>query len=285
MSLNRIFSSPLFTFLIGENEEPISVHAAAIAKQSKALDTLINGPMVEAQVRSVSLRDVSVEDFLKFCQFAYTGDYSTPSSTTRAETSLPSKADEKYPASDPPSAKAAVLAPPPSPLSDEDTWASFRAKTKKVPSKTTLLRESFDRQSYCPVPPKQQFHDACQIVTNGKCTEDYSPVFLAHARLYVLADKYGVESLKCLCLDKIHKTLVNFTLYKESIGDIAELVRFSYCNDHTPDDANDDLRALVLKFVASRHDDIGDSEPFLSLVEEGGVFARDLWIFTRKHLF
>lgn len=272
---NRIFRSQLFTFLIGENEEPVQVHAAAIAKQSKALNTLINGSMVEAQVRSVSLRDVSLEDFLKFCEFAYTGDYSTPSSTTRAETSSPSKADEE--------AVPVPSQPPPQPAR-EDPWASYTMKKKAQPSKTTLLRESFDNHSYCPVLPSQQFLDTCQIMTNSKCTEDYTPVFLGHARLYVLADKYGVESLKYLCLDKIHETLVNFKLYKESIGDITELIRFSYCNDHTPDDVNDDLRALVLKFVASRHDLIGDSEPFLALVEEGGVFMRDLWIFTRKNL-
>ena len=279
----------MFTFLIGENEEPIVVHAAAIAKQSKALDTLINGSMIEAQVRSVSLIDVSMEDFLKFCEFAYTGDYSTPSSTTRAETNSSSKLDGQNPTFDPAAADEAVpedvpATPVPAP-EEELFWdGTFKKKGKKPtkPSKTTLLREAFEKQSYCPMPPKQQFLDDCQIVTNEKSTEDYAPVFLTHARLYVLADKYGVENLKYLCLDKIHKTLVHFTLYEESIGDIIELIRFTY--DHTPDSANDDLRELVVKFVASRHDVIGESEPLLSLLEEGGVFPRHLWIFTRNNL-
>ena len=76
-------------------------------------------------------------------------------------------------------------------------------------------------------------------------------MFLAHARLYVIAEKYGVHSLKYLCLHKLHETSVKFTLYKESVEDVAELIRFSYCNDNTPDEGSDELRALILTYVVS----------------------------------
>jgi hypothetical protein len=275
----------LFTFYIGKNENPIAVHAAAIAKQSKALQILISGPMVEAQVRSAYLSDVSEEDFLKFCEFAYTGDYSTPSHTIRAEMDLqstvyddcpPPVVEEQYPEESYPEEPPAAERPP----------SSIAAiSMKRFGTKTTAsLRKSFKEQSYCPVLPRQAFLDSCKIVTNHGNMEDYTPVFLAHARLYALAEKYGVESLKRLTLHKLHKTLKSFTLYEQSIEDVVELIRFSYCNDHTPDEGNDELRALVLKFVASRHDIIGESEPFLSLLEEGGVFVRDFWIFVRKQL-
>ena len=77
---------------------------------------------------------------------------------------------------------------------------------------------------------------------------------------------------------------MDFTLYEEGIGDIVELIRFSYSNDNTPDDIDDALRALVLKYAASRHDQLGSAEPFLSLVEAGGLFARDLWSYCRENL-
>jgi hypothetical protein len=34
--------------------------------------------MVEASTRTATLDDIETEDFVRFCQFAYTGDYSTP---------------------------------------------------------------------------------------------------------------------------------------------------------------------------------------------------------------
>jgi hypothetical protein len=72
----RIFNSHLFTFLVGEAAEPVVVHAAAIAEQSNALDKLINGGMAESRGRSARISDVSKKDFVRFCQFAYSGDYS-----------------------------------------------------------------------------------------------------------------------------------------------------------------------------------------------------------------
>lgn len=268
----------MFTFFVGEKQAKVPVHAAAIAKQSWVLDRLINGHMIEAQTLSASLSDVSEEDFVKFCEFAYTGDYPTSPCTTIAgceEAEEENSTAEGEPPGEP-------GPPPPSPPPDE--WASWGKKKPKKPSRTALLRTDFDSKSYCPVLPRQTFLDACQVVGNSKCTENYTPVFLGHARLYVLAEKYGVEPLKRLTLHKLHKTLVDFALFEKRMEDIAELVRFSYCNDNTRDGGNDDLRALVLNFVASRHAEIGGSEPFLSLVEECGVFARDFWLFVQENL-
>jgi len=50
-------------------------------------------------------------------------------------------------------------------------------------------------------------------------------------------------------------------------------------------DANDALRVLVLEFAASRHDLLGSTDAFRPLMEEGGAFVRDLWIFTEKKNF
>jgi hypothetical protein len=113
-----------------------------------------------AQIRSASLSYVSVEDFTKFCEFAYTGDYSTPSCTTRAERSLSSNTDDEDSTSNTKEGAAQVVvellpSPPPTPQ-EEDEWANFLPKKKaKKPPKTTLLREFFKNQSYCSVPPRQ----------------------------------------------------------------------------------------------------------------------------------
>lgn len=111
--------------------------------------------------------------------------------------------------------------------------------------------------------------------------EDYTPVFLAHARLYTFADKYGITTLKVLCLQKLHQTLVKFTLYTARIGDILELARYAFSSDNTPDrkDGVDDLRKVVFKYMVSELDTIRKSEDFISLLEEGGPFASDLCVY------
>lgn len=73
--------SDQFTFRIGGHGKKFVVHSAAFALQSKALDCLMNGNMIEGSNRSAIWGDVDEEDFIRFCQFAYTGDYTTPSPT------------------------------------------------------------------------------------------------------------------------------------------------------------------------------------------------------------
>jgi hypothetical protein len=72
---DRILTSPIFTFLIGEDKTEFKVHSSAIAKQSDALHALINQPMAEAASRTVVMKDVNCSTFVRFCRFAYTGDY------------------------------------------------------------------------------------------------------------------------------------------------------------------------------------------------------------------
>jgi hypothetical protein len=83
---------------------------------------------------------------------------------------------------------------------------------------------------------------SCEVVKPTSHLENCAPVFLAHARLYVFAVKYGVEMLKCLALEKLHKTLSGFTFFESRIDDVVELARYSYCNGNTPDERNDQLR-------------------------------------------
>lgn len=71
-------NSSQFTFYIGKTKKPFLVHAAAIADHSPVLSALIYGPMLEAKTKSVTLDDMVEADFIRFCQFAYAGDYNPP---------------------------------------------------------------------------------------------------------------------------------------------------------------------------------------------------------------
>lgn len=67
-----------------------------------------------------------------------------------------------------------------------------------------------------------------EIRENKDSLEDYTPVFLGHARLYIFAEERMIDDLKTLCLHKLHKTLMSFTLCEDRRTDIVELVRYAY---------------------------------------------------------
>ncbi|KFY94697.1 hypothetical protein V498_03766 [Pseudogymnoascus sp. VKM F-4517 (FW-2822)] len=299
-----VFTSPQFTFGIGENNVKVTVHAAAIAKQSQALDRLINGPMEEAQTGIARFEDVHEDTFVRVCQFAYTGDYETPVFIQRPKSGLP---DTPSSMSSPPNVHAnepgeIVEEPEPEPAEPEPAepepaepepaepelaelepefgvWSSFGAKRQKKPkksSKSRVLRDSFDKKDFDVETPRLGAKYRCEVRQNSSAEEDYTSVFLGHAHLYVFADKWGIEVLKTLSLHKLHKTLLTFTLYAERLSDVVELVRYTYA--HTPDLAHemDDLRSLVMEYLTCEVTYLIHSPEFDPLVEEGGTFARDL---------
>ncbi|KAB8225822.1 hypothetical protein BDV33DRAFT_163377 [Aspergillus novoparasiticus] len=112
---------------------------------------------------------------------------------------------------------------------------------------------------------------------NTQLNEDFTPVFLGHARLYVLADKYGIESLTQLVLEKLKQTLNDFKLSAANVTDIIELVRFTYA--HTPRlvTGKNELRTLVMMFIISSIGQIGETESFQELLGDGGDFVVDFW--------
>lgn len=114
-----------------------------------------------------------------------------------------------------------------------------------------------------------------KFAPRGNCDpkNDFTPVFLGHANLYILADKYGIVSLADLVLGKLAMTLSCFTLCKDDIDVVAELVRASY-QDTMPNDA---LRTLVTTYIVSVLGQIGENTGFQKLLSEGGDFVVDFW--------
>ena len=65
------------------------------------------------------------------------------------------------------------------------------------------------------------------------------------------------------------------------MGDIVELARFACSSDHIPDRAEDgqidELRDLVVNYIASEFESIGRVAIFVAFLEEGGEFISDFW--------
>jgi hypothetical protein len=296
---NSAFSSKQFVFVVGEGQAEFSVHAAVISKQSKALDVLINGPMAEASDGKAIFEDIQEDTFIRFCQFAYTGNYTTPEFTHKPAVEPPdicpsvalshdasaTDRDDSRPIEEPIEEPSIELesepVPEPEPVPDDNEFWGLKpknSKKSKKPSKSRLLRQSLDDKLYNIETIRTVITARCEVRQNSSPTEDYTKVFLGHAHLYVFAEKWGIEDLKTLALFKLHKTLVSFTLYAARRPDIVQLLRCAYSNDHTPDlvDAVDDLRSLVMLYTACEVENLIHCPEFLSLIGEGGQLAQDL---------
>ena len=296
--------------MIGSSKTLFTIHRALVVHHSEPLGALVSGPLREAKEGCAWLEDVDEHTFSQVGQYFYTGDYKATdpaiildSSNVPAENSNPAGelanetrfkdnvhgmdegfglAVEEEPVGEP---GLAPLEPPvynTLPGWNFDANLSKGYKKKKgspmfsdgppaaVKSKKSLLWEDFKSLSYPRSGPEfkpRKNHEAC---------EDYTEVFLGHARLYVFADKYSIDHLRSLCLQKLHQTLVKFTLYEERVGDIVELLRYGYSNtaDHT--NSHDALRLLIIRYAACVVEKLLRNEDFRSLLEDPGQLAKDL---------
>ena len=274
-----MFRSKQFVFIIGEAQAEFTVHAAIIAKQSKALNALINGSMKEAFAGKAVFEDIDEDTFIRFCQFAYTGDYTTPDFVQTPAVEMP---DIVRPAllndGEPVPDEPVPHGPVPEPA--ESGWGTIGQKPKKAMklSKSSRLRQSLHDQFNDTETTSMSSAARCEVRQNSDPSEDYSTVFIGHAQLYVFADKWGIESLKTLTLFKLHGTLTTFTLYEARCPDIVELLRYAFSNTHTPDlvDGVDDLRSLIMLYTACEVESLIHCPEFLLLIGDGGQLAQDL---------
>ena len=54
----RIFNTPVIKFVVGKEEKEMMMHTVLVAEQSRALRSLVNGPMKEAQNNTVGTTTV-----------------------------------------------------------------------------------------------------------------------------------------------------------------------------------------------------------------------------------
>ncbi|KAI9783212.1 MAG: hypothetical protein M1839_004052 [Geoglossum umbratile] len=302
LSVKRIVTSTPFKFVVGKDGDTITVHSALAASHSRPLDALINGRMSEAQNGFAVLDDIDRQTFVRFCQYVYTGNYAAADPEILLDSSTIGTLDSAEQDCDIPGPLAVLndrrevepeFSESVSNLDNDATewisWSSSRRNRRKEKGvhypeetqpasppppqsrKSVLWTRFKELSSPIPAPPPQP-------CPNNEPLEDYTPVLLSHAHIYVFADKYDIPPLKMLALRKLRRTLVNFTLYPERIGDIVELARYSYAN--TPELSSgavgggaDALRELVLDYLVCKVEYVVESEKFLLLMEEGGALA------------
>lgn len=289
-SSQSIYSSTPFKFVVDGN--PYYIHAELVSRHSDPLDRMINGQMAEAQKGFAILEEVDESTFERFMEWAYKGYYTAADFKLKAS-SPPSRISsskedcettesiQDRPAATPPTdymepaaeMEPVILERYIEDQTDDWGWGGFKsgkgskkAKTKHELKASFIGREYTVRQTTISIPPTR---------ANRGPNEDYTEVFLSHARLYVFADKYAILPLKTLALEELHNTLAIYTLYRERTGDILALLRYAYAN--TGESARgDNLRILLRDFVGRGMGVLLKDERFIDLmIEDGGPLLRD----------
>lgn len=275
-----------------------------MAYHSAPLKVLMKGSMREAQNGFAELEDVDEQTFVRFCEYAYIGDYTAAQYEVLLDSSV--TAEQNACLQDNVTADSYL---PSSEITPEEQRDFLAAKKRDKKKKAVMSDLNFDISCVvCGHTPalaitssgKQNLINDFQgryypvsIPTSqprrksGEC-EDYTNLFLCHSRIYVFAEKYDIASLRMLALHKLHQMLKTFKVCGKRIGDIVNLVQYSYNNDNTRDNEVgqeiDSLRKLVIHYVACVFEIVARDNSFLSLMEEGGPFVRDLMNMLLKRM-
>ncbi|KAH8726983.1 hypothetical protein GQ44DRAFT_791088 [Phaeosphaeriaceae sp. PMI808] len=293
-SFADLIQSDIFTFYIGKDKKPIEIHSGIVAATSNYFQTLVNGNILEAKTRSAEIKDIEPEDFARFVEYAYRNDYTVPK-WIYDESPEPDSNEVRYMLSSNSVDFDNVI------LGKEGGYVPphLRAKMKLTTAKksrafdenvsensTSDLRSGFKERSYMSGGnPRRGMLKGFSAKSNSAAHQNFTPVLLAHARLYSFADMRLIHSLRNLTLHKLHRTLASFKLYEQRVGDMVQLVRWAYDNGSNRAESGelDDLRQLVVEYMACEVDTVGNHKEFKALLEEGGEFVSDFWSIVMKY--
>lgn len=110
-------------------------------------------------------------------------------------------------------------------------------------------------------------------------THNYRLVFLAHAKVYALAQLQGVRALQNMALQRLSAVLV--TIWSVDHGshlvqNIVELLDYVYTHTNTPADTEEPMRKVVSQFVALNFPALQSEEAMRTIMKQGGDLVGDL---------
>lgn len=115
---------------------------------------------------------------------------------------------------------------------------------------------------------------------NTAAPQDYTEVFLSHAKLYVLGGIYDIPALRQLSFHRLYATLKNFVLFPSRMNDIATLARYIFENTRI----EDKIRDMVIIYYSCIIEDALKYPGVQSLIEDLPGFAYGLMIQMSKRL-
>ncbi|EXJ94856.1 hypothetical protein A1O1_03254 [Capronia coronata CBS 617.96] len=307
------YSHP-FKILVGPEKRAVHIHSGLLKQHSETLAALVGGGMTEAQELCAHLEDIEPDTFIRFMEFAYTGDYTVPNPELQCFSS-DGVAGQSLPGLDNQEMEGVGVDAPNNPVSppkettnwdiESDFWRFPRASKRNSKNHTGLRNPWFERSNADVVTPPEAIEEpgfgiqrprdskwwrefksksqpreprAWEPRANQRPDEDYGPVLLSHAYLYVFSDRYSIKPLQELVLQKLRLTLCKFTLFPERAGDVVELLKYTYANTMDHDEGIDKLRNLVTEYVVCQIHAIATNPDFLEYLKEEGFAAKDLMV-------
>ena len=230
-------ASELFRFAVGPQRREFTIHSALVARQSPALDTLVNGAFAEARNKHAALESVDEETFALFTRYAYSGNYDLLAASAWPETrrreiektrEWGKNLFEPYNDTYAPRARSGRLGV---------LWTRFKT-----------IANRFKRSGFYPD-------------HKGDDMNSQADIFRRHAKMYIFADCYGISDLMNLALNNLGERLITFELSDETVGDILDLLR--YCDDAA---VPGELKSFVFLYAASQADTLWRSPDFRECV-------------------
>ncbi|KAI4598823.1 hypothetical protein KJ359_002716 [Pestalotiopsis sp. 9143b] len=252
------------------------MHSSLVAKISKPFDAMINGSMKEAREGSAHLPEVDEATFMRFFQYAYRGDYEV--AELKFSDSL-SGGDQEHLMTCNECEEDQIYC--------QCDWCNHcrtdvdesqcRLKVAQLAFSNAENRDPNTVQDPEKEDRLRQFLEDAHLTYDMVCmrgndenpNRSWSDVFLAHAKVYVMADCWGVEALAELSKNKIHQILVAFDLEENTIDTIINLI--DYVFDNTTDEGRRDiLRDVLYRYCAIYAKLLSKSERFQKLLRARG---------------
>ena len=269
---------------------------------------MINGHMAEAQKGFAIIEDVSDDTFVRFIQWAYNGyydaakyvlDLESPNSSDneKNDTNVVVNEPAKLPFDWSIEPEAEPAAEPPTPgwgnfgsgkkSSKKRDKASYEVSVPYADASTTRSSKKYLKE--CFIVRKETVRKYSislpQSRENQAPNEDYTEVFLSHARLYIFAEKYDIQPLKALALEELQAMLAIFNLHIERTGDIIALLRYVYDNTGESTEGVEDMRTLMTHYVGYEMDTLMKDDDFRDLmIEDGGALLGDFMKMVGKRI-
>ncbi|KAI1658340.1 hypothetical protein F4813DRAFT_46488 [Daldinia decipiens] len=273
-----IAASKPFRFLVGPDEKEFFMHSELVARMSKPLWTLVNGEWKEGNERYTEWPDIDEGTFVRFCEFAYTGNYKAAEPFEDTPTPLNEKESGE------------ATSPTPRLVPNRKQIFKKAELVMKEPLLVPNRRQMFKKAELVmkeplPLPSKKdiiwrEFQGEINDGPDGRVEEtsntvpsaNYSEVLLSHARLYAFADCYDIDTLMELSIRKLHRTLKVFNLHKGArVTDIAQLIDYSYRNTVNKGDNHDKLRNLLATYTACNIEEMWPNVYFQDILESADV--------------
>ncbi|OJJ82514.1 uncharacterized protein ASPGLDRAFT_27348 [Aspergillus glaucus CBS 516.65] len=256
-----IIQSPQFTFLVGKDQTPMTIHASIVQEKSDPLSAMIgNGLMKESTTGLAILDDVDVDVFGGLCEHLYTGRYTTPICTandfgeTHPEDGTVRKSRFPW-----------ILHINRPVIRSNEPWPpSFQ--------KDDMRHAQLCISYYLSVRFRKLQFDDCRCASYTP-----SPDIIYHARLYALATRFLVESLREQCLASLHQDLRQLIDKTSDINLIIDLLNVTYSiTGKSEPGGGSPLRELVSHYAASKAPELAKHAMFRELLESFSEIGADI---------